>query len=137
MAKKLKEVIVDRATWLTGELLNIAQGMESSLRDKKSGFMCCLGFVATQEGCPISAITGRFYPTEVMGIKNRERLAAFTSENYEDALRLARDNDAMITRREREKLVRDGLAKFGYKVKFAGKYPDYEEVAKARKTKKK
>ncbi len=175
MAKrvKLRPLRINRGKWLTGEacaefsevndelhdeaakeaetgkfvpVKAVPFILESSLLDKHTGMMCCLGFACLAVGVPMTKIKGEGMPGSVAkkkGVAKRLKqalveanLASF-NHNYQDygetgtCESLASINDTEDTkRRAREKAVKEGFRTMGWKVTFVGKYPDYNKLAR-------
>lgn len=130
---------IDRAKWLTGEALSTGAVEDSSLRDAETGLMCCLGQVCRQLGVRPADLKNQYYPDgllERISLKKRTELIGvglLTPTLYDSALtqNLIQINDnAGLDRKSREAKVKDFAAREGIRVTFAGKYPDYEKIAK-------
>jgi hypothetical protein len=149
---KLTDLVINRGYWLTGEVVAAGVCDTSALRDKKTGFMCCLGFGSLQAGLTAKQITGLHTPSDFARNRKAGKLlrAAMLLEHdvdyatAPDAALAERDrvrsliDDAMenndddtLTRKQREAAIKRTLGLLGYRVKFVGKYPNYEKLAEA------
>jgi hypothetical protein len=160
---KLRRLSINRGKWLTGEATvewdatyremedsphkeDWPKGarLESNLRDKHTGLMCCLGFACLKLGLSPKRITNRGMPAGAVAVSSplaKQVVAAGLAEFGEKGERRLHDtatasslaainDDEDLTRREREKQVKAYFAEIGWKVTFTGKYPDYRKMAK-------
>lgn len=144
-AKKTRpiEVVIDRSKWRCGgDDAKTRQGEGETRLLNAKGFMCCLGFVSHACGATKRDLRGQGMPDEVADHRPKSGAklvrAGLVLEETRDGWNgvpfIWRDNvslvkaaafvndDKTLGKRERERRVKETLAKIGFKVRFTGKY---------------
>lgn len=144
MAKrKLVDVIVDRATWINGEVMEVTRcdsaltvGPESlprhyagreprKLDHKPKGFQCCLGFACSVAGITKTEQTDSAFPSSLKVETYDKWLETFGDSEY-NFTPIADINDhEALSRPEREKQVTEQGKHYGINFIFRGKYPAF------------
>lgn len=62
-ARRWFTIVIDESRWLNSSVLSACGEMQSSLRDRRSGLQCCLGFGCRQSGYSSAQITNRALPS--------------------------------------------------------------------------
>lgn len=148
-APRLRPVVIDRARWLTGEVVDEV-GVDSQLYNPAVQMMCCLGFVCLEAGVGLASIRG--CPTP-MNLSLRARQLLHDSGLLRLAAEGVAENSALCGeamdandvdsydnvnytgdtppqwRKQRERRVAALLKRMGWKVRFVGAYPDYSTIS--------
>lgn len=136
----MDSLIIDRGQWLTGSVLNY---LNSCLRDKDTGLMCCLGVYGKACGMPEVelnkkvALRGSGRPDEAAWLsktldnKDTKRFAdSDYSSDVQGALMDVNDNNHIHPSR-REAAIAYLFKKYGFiDVTFVGKYAEATKKAR-------
>lgn len=123
MVKGVKSFTIDRAKWLSGVYGEYFNG--SMLYRPEDGRMCCLGFYCEASGIPKKKMANVPMPAELaLGnipswLRNLND-DAFSWSSSDAASDIARMNDDIKKRTQREAAITRAFAKQGVKVRFVG-----------------
>lgn len=116
-------LVIDRSKWRSGHDSENKTGKGQTKLVNTQGYMCCLGFRCNQMGVPKNQLKGLSYPFELYewelpGITNSD----FGSQTDFTRKAISINDNPVLTRRERERAIREHFASDGIKVVFKGKY---------------
>lgn len=131
----MKDVLtIDRSKWRTGSdgPHHTGKGLTQLLN--KQGFMCCLGFRCNQMGVLKKDLLGKSEPNDLSDeydipdlVEDKpiyDWLGAMYYENTDftrEAIQINDDNS--LTKKERERRIKEHFQKINVKVIFKNKYP--------------
>ena len=125
MPKKI-EVVIDRTRWRTGQDSVCSTGKGDTLLRNKSGYQCCLGFLA-KTVIPKETITGHSEPHQlnviIPEITDYRKGTGNLIENTQLCCDAMTINDCLTTTpKQKEKELKKLFAKSRYKLTFVGEY---------------
>lgn len=126
MAKQKNDVVVvDQDRWLCAEVREAVcdSALETSLYDRTSGLLCCLGFGSRQCGAKVREISGQGYPNDVPAVQakaaKRPTSLAAKLVSIEEKAATLNDNER-INLSERKRKLKSLFKGVGIDLQFVG-----------------